>query len=207
MARRSDHSRQELYAMVMDTARTIVEQNGLRQLTARNVAAAIGYSPGTLYNLFENLDELIIHLNATTLDALYEAISSVKRTGEPEKDLKAMLRVYLAFLEKNTALWTAIFEFRPPGDDQMPDWYREKVGKLMTSIEEAIAPLFTDSESAARQQAAGILWSSLHGVCTLAKDGRLCPISDQSKPQMAESLIVNFLAGLRSRIGMGQQNG
>lgn len=207
MARRSDHSRQELYEMVMDTARTIVEQDGLRNLTARNIAAAIGYSPGTLYNLFENLDELIIHLNATTLDALYDAISSAKRTGEPEKDLKAMLRIYLAFLEENTALWTAIFEFRSPGEDHLPDWYREKVGKLMTSVEEAIAPLFADGESAARQQAAGILWSSLHGVCTLAKDGRLCLISDQSKPQMAESLIVNFLAGLRSRIGMGQQNG
>ena len=207
MARRSDHSRQELYEMVMDTARAIVEQDGLRNLTARNIAAAIGYSPGTLYNLFENLDELIIHLNATTLDALYDAISSVKRTGEPEKDLKAMLRIYLAFLEENTALWTAIFEFRSPGEDHLPDWYREKVGKLMTSVEEAIAPLFADSESAARQQAAGILWSSLHGVCTLAKDGRLCLISDQSNSQMAESLIVNFLAGLRSRIGMGQQNG
>ena len=207
MARRSDHSREELYAMVMDTARIIVEQDGLRQLTARNIAAAIGYSPGTLYNLFENLDELIIHLNASTLDALYESIASAPQTGEPEEDLKAMLRVYLAFLEENTALWTAIFEFRSPGEDQIPDWYRDKVGRLMSAVEDAIAPLFGESDRAARQQAAGILWSSLHGVCTLAKDGRLCLISNQSMPQMAESLIVNFLAGLRSRIGMGPQHG
>ena len=40
------------------------------RLTARKVAQAIGYAPGTLYNLFRNRDEMILHLNGRTLDRL-----------------------------------------------------------------------------------------------------------------------------------------
>lgn len=193
--------------MIMDTARDIVTRDGLRNLTARNVASAIGYSPGTLYNHFENLDDLIIHLNASTLDGLHQAIASLERTGDPEKDLKALLRTYLKFLDDNPALWAAIFEFHLPADATLPDWYGEKVNRLMAFVERAISPLFAENEAAARQQAAGILWSSLHGICTLSRDGRLSRISVQSVPEMAESLIVNYLAGLRSRIGMGVRHG
>ena len=69
--------------MAMSSARGIVQQEGLRALTARSLAAAIGYSPGTLYNLFENLDELALHVNASTLDALHAEYAT--RTTEQEE--------------------------------------------------------------------------------------------------------------------------
>ena len=75
MARRADHSREELCEIAMQAAERIVETDGLRALTARNVADAIGYSPGTLYNLFANLDELILQLNGRTLDALHDRLA------------------------------------------------------------------------------------------------------------------------------------
>ena len=59
MARRSDHSRDELKALILDCAREIAEEEGLRGLTARRIATEIGYAPGTIYNLFSNLDDLI----------------------------------------------------------------------------------------------------------------------------------------------------
>ena len=71
MARRSDHSREELYEMALAAARDIVVADGLSGLTVRRVATAIGYSPGTLYNVFDDFYELVIHLNSRTLDAFY----------------------------------------------------------------------------------------------------------------------------------------
>jgi AcrR family transcriptional regulator len=206
MARRSDHSREELYDMAMTAARAIVQQDGMRALTARSLAAAIGYSPGTLYNLFENLDELTLHVNAATLDALHDAVARDGRTGDPEADLNRMLDRYLAFLRENPALWTAVFDYRrSPGAD-LPGWYRERVRKLMHLVEEALAPLFTMGEEADRREAASVLWSSLHGICTLARDGRLTLVSARSVPQMAQSLIANYLTGLRARAGKRRRN-
>ncbi len=87
MGRRSDHSREELGALALDAARKIVEQEGLRGLTARRVARDIGYTIGTIYNHFENLDDLIMQLNGQTLDSLYAALTERPLDGDPEKAL------------------------------------------------------------------------------------------------------------------------
>lgn len=42
----------------------------LRGITARRIATNIGYSPGTLYNVFVNLEDLIVQLNIDTLNEL-----------------------------------------------------------------------------------------------------------------------------------------
>jgi AcrR family transcriptional regulator len=201
MARRSDHSREELYEMAMSAARDIVQKDGLRALTARNIATSIGYSPGTLYNLFENLDELELHVNASTLDALYETCAAEKRTGDPETDLNRLLARYLDFLKENPELWAAIFDYRSQQGAVLPDWYLSRVKRLMQLVEDALFPLFAEHENNERREAASVLWSSLHGICTLAQDGRLSLVSAQSVPQMAQSLIANYLVGLRARAG------
>lgn len=117
-----------------------------------------------------------------------------------------MLHQYLAFLNENPALWTAIFDFRLPPEGQLPDWYLRRVRSLMQQVEDALAPLFAAGEDHELSQAAGVLWSSLHGICTLARDGRLTLVSAQSVPEMAESLISNFLSGLRTRAGKRPAN-
>ena len=75
MARRSDHSREELYVMALAAAREIAEKDGLRGLKARRISREIGYTVGTLYNVFSNLDDLIIHLKLrlipVSLDVTY----------------------------------------------------------------------------------------------------------------------------------------
>ena len=54
MARRSDHSREELYDLALESARVIAEIEGLRGLAARRIARDIGYTVGTIYNLFDH---------------------------------------------------------------------------------------------------------------------------------------------------------
>ena len=61
MGRRADHSRDELFEMALSAAREIAEEDGLGGLTARRIAAKIGYSAGTLYNLFDDLDDLALY--------------------------------------------------------------------------------------------------------------------------------------------------
>lgn len=187
--------------MAMSAARDIVQKDGLRALTARSIAASIGYSPGTLYNLFENLDELELHVNASTLDALYVAVSADERSGDPETDLNRLLDRYLGFLDENPALWAAIFDYRRADGAALPDWYLNRVQQLMRLVEDALSPLFAEGEDTELREAASILWSSLHGICTLAQDGRLSLVSARSVPQMARSLIANYLVGLRARAG------
>ena len=70
MARRSDHNRDELRNMALEAAYEIVVSEGARNLTTRKVAARIGYSVGTLYLIFKNLDDLKLALNIQSITRL-----------------------------------------------------------------------------------------------------------------------------------------
>ena len=67
MGRRSDHTRGELKGMVLKAAGGIIAQEGLRALTTRRLGKHIGYAAGTLYQLYRNLDDIILHVNTQTL--------------------------------------------------------------------------------------------------------------------------------------------
>ena len=70
MARRSEHSKEEIRDMALAAAQDIVKAEGLAGLSARKIAKKIGYTVGTLYLVFKNQDDLILTINARTLDAL-----------------------------------------------------------------------------------------------------------------------------------------
>ena len=120
MARRSDHSREELYDLILNAAAELVEKKGFRALTARGVAEHIGYSAGTLYNLFENLDDLIVHLRGRTLDDLYRQAAGVEMTGDASADLSALVEVYLAYLDSHPNLWLSLFDHTLPDGKTLP---------------------------------------------------------------------------------------
>ncbi|TAN47476.1 MAG: TetR/AcrR family transcriptional regulator [Rhodospirillales bacterium] len=201
MARRSDHSREELYGLVLAEAQKIVESEGYKALTARRVAEAVGYSPGTLYNLFSNLDDLVVHLNARTLDLLDQSLAQVSLKGDPEADLLALAKAYLGFLDRHPRLWEQLFEYRLADDCELPVWYTDKIKGLLARVEAALAPLFRPQESQKRDVAVQVLWASLHGIGSLAIGGKLEVVTTRSVANLARSLVVNYVAGLKSTRG------
>ena len=197
MARRSDHSRDELYDMALEAARQIAEKEGLRGLKARRIARDIGYTIGTLYNLFEDLDDLIVHLNGRTLDDLYQAFVRVKLDGEPDAATRALAECYIQFTRSHPKLWNILFEHHLPDGRELPEWHGEKIRQLLGLVERALAPLFPAGQEAERHHCARVLWSSLHGICSLESTGKL--VETESVEALSDSLISNYLVGLRHR--------
>lgn len=196
MARRSDHSREEIKEMALAAAGTIVEQEGSKKLTARNVAAAIGYTVGTLYLVFKNLDDLVLHLNARTLDDLHEWLQArTESSADPQRQLQALADAYIDYAVNHTARWNLLFESIAGDDHNLPDWYLQRLGKVFGLIESALTPLIDHQGQEAIVQAARVLWASVHGICTLKIRHRLDLAGGQSTGEMAAMLIDNFLKG------------
>ena len=59
--------------------------------------------------MFDNLDTLILHLNAQTFDALYEELKKVETAGEPREVVGSLTGTYLVFVRNNENLWNVIF--------------------------------------------------------------------------------------------------
>jgi AcrR family transcriptional regulator len=196
MARRSDHSREEIKEMALDAAATIVEQEGSKKLTARNVATAIGYTVGTLYLVFKNLDDLVLHLNARTLDELHDWLQERRdpATTAPQQ-LHALAESYIDYAVSHTARWNLLFESIAGEDQNLPDWYLQRLVRLFNLIELALTPLAVHQSQEAIVQASRVLWAGVHGICTLKIRHRLDLAGGQSTEEMAAMLIDNFLDG------------
>ena len=92
--------------MAIDAARDIVATEGYRALSARNVARRIGYAAGTLYVVFDNLDELALILNRESLDDLgAELERALCAELAPEQRPKAVAGAYVDFAMRNTQRW------------------------------------------------------------------------------------------------------
>jgi AcrR family transcriptional regulator len=201
MGRRSTHTPQQLRELILDAAQDIIQDQGLAGLSAREVARRIEYSPGTIYNMFENLDDVVLHVEARVLEALDKRLSSVLADGDPADRLGRLANAYLAFTHDNPRLWNLLFEHHMPTQAQLPAWYQQKLEGLMARVEEAIAPLFPAGRDADRQRAARVLWAGVHGITSLSTADKRSVVTTDTASRLVEDLIATYLAGLTAGPG------
>ena len=196
MGRRSDHDRDEIREMILTAATDIVAVGGLRSLGIRRVAAKIGYSVGTIYNLFANEDDIVVHLNGRTLDDLHAALVAVPARRSVAGSLQALAAAYLAFTQAHGNRWNALFEHRLPVGQDLPPWYDGKIRRLLALVEAPLDPLFGPRRRRQRLQAARVMWCGLHGICSLGSGAKLGLVTDQSVADMAKAFVATYLRGL-----------
>jgi AcrR family transcriptional regulator len=196
MARRSDHSREELREMTLVAAEQIVVEQGHEGLSARKVATAIGYTVGTLYLVFENLDDLILHINARTLDRLHaRMIDSQAQCGDASDCLLQLGQVYIRFADEDPHRWAMVFEHRFSEDQVVPAWFQEKIARMFALVEEGLEPLAEQHTRDEITQASRALWGGVHGICILALAGNLGVAGVDSVQDLTQTLITNYLRG------------
>lgn len=197
MGRRSEHSPEDLRSMALAATRRLLAAHGMAGLTAREIAREIGYSPGTLYNHFADLDDLILQANAETLGQLLARVHEARaghRDAVPA--LRAMARAYMAETRAAPRLCAALFEHRMAKGRPLPEWYAARIAGLFGPVEEVLAPLFGGGGQRECRRTARVLWSALHGITSLALSQKLDLIAGVSAEEMADDLITTYLRGL-----------
>src|SRR5262244_2084383 len=117
MARQTDR-RAALRKRLIDLAEHSIVQHGLAGLRARDLAREVGCAVGTIYNVFEHLDELVLCVGSRTLTMLEAALAArpttvgYDSTEEAADDLVRLAIAYLEFAGMHTVRWRALFEHR-----------------------------------------------------------------------------------------------
>lgn len=196
MAKNTEIRRQRIFEDALDAATKIARKEGLGSLTVRRIAKQIGCSVGTIYNVFDNLDTLILYLNGRTFDALYEELIKVEAKGEPRAVVTRLTDTYLVFVRDNANLWNVIFEHVWPAKYPLPDWYREKIERLLKLLANILAPLFPEGREDENYLAALVLWSGLHGINSLVATGKLGIATSANAKVLSNLLVAIFFGGL-----------
>ena len=199
MGRRSIHTPEELRELIIDAATAIIERDGLEGLSAREIAKRIGYSPGTLYNVFENLDDLLLTIEARLLDQLADRLTAVDVSGTPEQRLLKLADTYYAYTQEKPKLWNLLTEHRMPAGRVVPEWYQAKLESLLIPLEQAITPLVNSTDKSAPKRAARTLWAGVHGMTSLTTTNKLSYVTAHAGQSMVDDLVANYIAGLEQR--------
>lgn len=199
MARRSDHSREQIREMALQAAEQLINEQGYKGLSARKVAAEIGYTVGTLYLIFKNQDEFILHINSRTLDALYHSMEqTISTQAESADSVLALCRTYYQFAASHPHRWLLIFEHALPDPTALPDWYRMQVTRGFEMLEKILEVNTGLNDQDEISKAARVLWGSVHGISMLAVTEKLDVLGVDSVYELIDSLVDNYLKGLTS---------
>ena len=181
-----------LRAKLIEAAEKRMTADGLTGLRARDIAKDAGVALGGIYTAFGDLDELVLHVNARTLDRLNGALQSTA-TLAPRETLLAIALEYARFARANRPLWDALFDHKVDGG--VPDWFREHQRALMVHIVRPLATLQPDLPDATLHLRARTYFSAFHGIVTISLQGRFVGLPGDTLEAEIERFVGVILRG------------
>ncbi|MCP4394739.1 MAG: TetR/AcrR family transcriptional regulator [Alphaproteobacteria bacterium] len=199
MARRYDHSRDEIKKMTIKAGREIIIAEGFHSLSTRKIADKIGYTAGTLYNVFENFNDIAFHINAITIQEMEDYIITKCKNKKGIEGLKSFARSYISFLFKTPNIGDAIYELILPENEAMPKFYQEQTVKLFNKLNNLLKETLGTSAKEAKDHSC-VFWATLYGTYYLSRRGRLCAVENNDPYKIADKFIDRYIAGIRSNM-------
>ena len=197
MGRRSDHSREQLEELILAEGHQLMAELGYARFSAREVAKRIGYSIGTIYNVFGSLDELLLAINSRTF-TLWAAWLRDKLAVAGEDRIAALVAGYFDFAARNPNLWMAIYDHRLPAGVEMPEDYRRKRAGLTGIVEEEIARVLPRETRDRAPALARSLVAVVHGHCEFALNGTFALLGEEQPEQAALARVREALEAARA---------
>jgi AcrR family transcriptional regulator len=194
MGRRSEHSREELQQLILDATLQLVNEHGADNVTARQIARAVGYTPGMLYSVFVNLQDIFLHVNSISIESLYqECLLASESTDEPVASMHAMGLAYLRYAEEHTHKFDLLFRRMMPITVEVPTALRSRINALFHLIECELRTLAPARSDHAVRIAARAVWSGVHGTAQLMLSEQLYLDSAHADREVVHVLIDRFV--------------
>ncbi|MFT6024223.1 MAG: AcrR family transcriptional regulator [Ascidiaceihabitans sp.] len=181
---------------LIDAAEAQIVDGGLNTVKARDMARKAECALGAIYNVFDDINDLVMAVNGRTFHKLGEVVSVAvenARDETPNDQLIAMSKAYLGFAAENTYLWRALFDLEMSSESKVPEWYLAELAQLFAHIGRPLALLFPELPRDELDLMVRALFSSVHGIVLLGLEKR---ISGVPRPQ-----IEHMLGQVLSQIG------
>jgi AcrR family transcriptional regulator len=181
------------------SAERMIGERGYQALRARELAQEVGCALGAIYNVFPDLDALIVAVKEHTLDALDSEIarrvddknlaSGAARGGAvaiATQRMQMLARTYLNFASQHPKQWQALFEHRSRHANEA---YHVKLDQIFGHIERPLAAIMPLAPARARRLFAQALFSAVHGIVALGLDQKLGALPDQDLAWQVSAIV------------------
>jgi AcrR family transcriptional regulator len=190
--------REKLRDALILAAERDISAKGLAGLKTRELAREIGCANGAVYNLVEDMDDLILRVGSRTLARLDAALTEAESSG-PESAGETLVRIavaYCDFAAANIELWRTLFEHRMGPGKAIPEWVVDEQMHLFRHIYRPLAVLFPERSVAELGVTARSLFSSVHGMVALGLDQKLIAVPVDALRNQIAIIVRAMINGL-----------
>ena len=193
-----DERRSDLRAQLVALAQTQIAAQGMASLRARDLAREAGCAVGAIYNVFSDMNALVLAVNGQTFTRIGADVAGAVVGHEalpPVQRLILLARAYLNFADHNHHLWRALFDIELPDDDAVPDWYRHDLRALFSHIAKPVSELFPQLAGRDLDLMVRALFSSVHGIVVLGLQNRISGVPRAQVEAMIEAVLTRVSRG------------
>jgi AcrR family transcriptional regulator len=182
---------------ILNVASALADAEGLRGVGVRAIAARLGISPGTLYNVIGDIDDIILRVNAQTLIRLRDALrAAIAADRDAMSNVFAVADAYVDFVHDNPKRWSMLIEHSLASDKALPIWYQETLDQTVATVDQLLQPMIPDRKQ--RRRVVAVLWAALEGVASLTASGKLSIVDDDGPHALVRLLVARFLGSFQS---------
>ncbi len=195
---KTEERRADLRSTLVKLAETQIAAQGMASLRARDLAREAGCALGAIYNVFSDMNALVLAVNGLTFARIGVEVAGAVTGHEgepPEQRLILLARAYLNFADQNHHLWRALFDIDLPDDAQVPDWYRRDLKALFAHIAVPVSELFPELEGQELELMVRALFSSVHGIVVLGLQNRISGVPRDRVEAMIEQVLLRLALG------------
>jgi len=204
---RKEHEISQMRGLILKTAMNLFLDKGFENITIRNIAEKIEYSPATIYLYFKNKDEILFVLRMEGFEKLYEHQLSSLKLDDLLKRLHKHGEAYIQFALENPEYYDLMFLMRGPVTKIQEindcDIGLKSYELLKTNVKECMdAGLFSRADI---DIAAFSLWSYVHGIASLIIRGRGIMFPEENINIIVEGAL-NFMLELNNNNNNNNNN-
>lgn len=155
-----------LRAELLQHARAILEESGLRALNLRSLAARAGIAPGSVYHHYANKAALLAGLGAEGFHELRDELERAAREAVQGARIRTCARAYFAFARAQPELYALMFDPVVMADADV----REALKRAFSVLEEVIGVALTPIQPRTPQElhkVALAVWACGHGAASM----------------------------------------
>lgn len=172
---RKERDRLEMREMILQSAHSLFLDKSFEEISIRNIADAIEYSPATIYLYFKDKNEIFYALQGEAFKIFNSYVADVVSIDNPFDRLIELARKYISFTFTHPKYYNIMFIMESPMncDENSENWKEgARAHEFLETIVEACKAEghFKNQET---RVISFMIWSFMHGMCSLTLRNRM----------------------------------
>ncbi|MEM9831281.1 MAG: TetR/AcrR family transcriptional regulator [Bacteroidota bacterium] len=192
IAERKEREKQEMRELILSTATALFLGKNYDQVSMRNIAEAMEYSPATIYLYFKDKNELLYALSEAGFRKFFAEFQGLPPQQNALERLRELGRIYINFALTNPVYYDLMFIMRGPMESHRTDEEWELGMSSHHILTQVVAQCIEQGYFSGKDpdRVSFMVWSFVHGVVSFKIRDRM----KMYEPEEHEAMIHDALS-------------